>query len=59
MLVLDHDCVLFFPLRELLSFQQHYDWGLRALKTILKGCGNLLQNAKISFKESGKKGMGC
>ncbi|XP_026994578.2 cytoplasmic dynein 2 heavy chain 1 isoform X2 [Tachysurus fulvidraco] len=29
--------------RELLTPQQHYDWGLRALKTVLKGCGNLLQ----------------
>ncbi|XP_030632529.1 cytoplasmic dynein 2 heavy chain 1 [Chanos chanos] len=29
--------------RELLSPQQHYDWGLRALKTVLKGCGSLLQ----------------
>ncbi|GAA6070005.1 cytoplasmic dynein 2 heavy chain 1 isoform X1, partial [Tachysurus ichikawai] len=28
---------------ELLTPQQHYDWGLRALKTVLKGCGNLLQ----------------
>ena len=26
--------------------QQHYDWGLRALKTVLRGCGNLLQKAK-------------
>ncbi|XP_012944204.1 cytoplasmic dynein 2 heavy chain 1 [Aplysia californica] len=31
---------------ELLTPQQHYDWGLRALKTVLSGCGNLLQNAK-------------
>ncbi|KAK7096855.1 hypothetical protein V1264_003902 [Littorina saxatilis] len=31
---------------ELLSPQQHYDWGLRALKTILRGCGSLLQTAK-------------
>uniref|UniRef100_A0A7M5UV62 Cytoplasmic dynein 2 heavy chain 1 n=1 Tax=Clytia hemisphaerica TaxID=252671 RepID=A0A7M5UV62_9CNID len=41
--------------KELLSFQQHYDWGLRALKTILKGCGNLLQHTKSIMKDSGKK----
>uniref|UniRef100_A0AAY5E9K0 Cytoplasmic dynein 2 heavy chain 1 n=1 Tax=Electrophorus electricus TaxID=8005 RepID=A0AAY5E9K0_ELEEL len=29
--------------RELLTPQQHYDWGLRALKTVLRGCGSLLQ----------------
>ncbi|CAL1541204.1 unnamed protein product [Lymnaea stagnalis] len=32
--------------KELLTPQQHYDWGLRALKTVLSGCGNLLQIAK-------------
>ncbi|XP_076467409.1 LOW QUALITY PROTEIN: cytoplasmic dynein 2 heavy chain 1-like [Babylonia areolata] len=32
--------------KELLSPQQHYDWGLRALKTILRGCGTLLETAK-------------
>merc|ERR1712020_33159 len=28
---------------KLLTTQQHYDWGLRALKTVLKGCGNMLK----------------
>lgn len=32
--------------KELLTPQQHYDWGLRSLKTILRGCGSLLQNLK-------------
>ncbi|KAK6172722.1 hypothetical protein SNE40_016326 [Patella caerulea] len=32
--------------KELLTPQQHYDWGLRALKTVLRGCGNLLQILK-------------
>jgi dynein heavy chain 2 len=32
--------------KEMLTPQQHYDWGLRAFKTILRGCGNLLQNTK-------------
>ncbi|KAJ8297986.1 LOW QUALITY PROTEIN: hypothetical protein KUTeg_024517 [Tegillarca granosa] len=35
---------------ELLTPQQHYDWGLRALKTVLKGCGSLLQKAKKKAK---------
>jgi dynein heavy chain 2, cytosolic len=30
----------------LLSHQQHYDWGLRALKTVLHGCGSALKEAK-------------
>ncbi|NXK72907.1 DYHC2 protein, partial [Amazona guildingii] len=34
--------------RELLTPQQHYDWGLRALKTVLRGCGNLLRQLKKS-----------
>ena len=41
--------------RELLTPQQHYDWGLRALKTILRGCGNLLQNARKNIAEGGIK----
>uniref|UniRef100_A0A8C2M1K4 Cytoplasmic dynein 2 heavy chain 1 n=1 Tax=Cricetulus griseus TaxID=10029 RepID=A0A8C2M1K4_CRIGR len=32
--------------RELLTPQQHYDWGLRALKTVLRGSGNLLRQLK-------------
>lgn len=27
--------------KEMLSSQQHYDWGLRALKTVLRGCAKL------------------
>ena len=37
--------------RELLTPQQHYDWGLRALKTILRGCGTLLQKLKKNLEE--------
>ena len=40
------------PPRELLSPQQHYDWGLRALKTVLGGCGSLLAQEKL--KDGGK-----
>nr|CAD7413402.1 unnamed protein product [Timema cristinae] len=32
--------------RKLLSVQQHYDWGLRALKTVLGGCGSVLKAAR-------------
>uniref|UniRef100_A0A3Q1BV91 Cytoplasmic dynein 2 heavy chain 1 n=1 Tax=Amphiprion ocellaris TaxID=80972 RepID=A0A3Q1BV91_AMPOC len=34
--------------RELLTPQQHYDWGLRALKTVLKACGSILQQQRRS-----------
>lgn len=27
----------------MLSAQQHYDWGLRALKTVLRGCGDMVR----------------
>ena len=51
--VLGRKLVALFNLsRELLTTQQHYDWGLRALKTVLKGCGTLLRNAKAN---KGKK----
>ena len=39
----------------LLSQQQHYDWGLRALKTVLKGCGGMLKMSKRSGDESKQK----
>ncbi|XP_040514464.1 cytoplasmic dynein 2 heavy chain 1 isoform X1 [Gallus gallus] len=37
--------------RELLTPQQHYDWGLRALKTVLRGCGSLLRQLKRSAEK--------
>ncbi|KAM9801492.1 cytoplasmic dynein 2 heavy chain 1 [Neosynchiropus ocellatus] len=56
--VLGRKLVAIFNLaRELLTPQQHYDWGLRALKTVLKACGSLLQQQrktrdKEKFQES-------
>ncbi|XP_078258652.1 cytoplasmic dynein 2 heavy chain 1 isoform X1 [Rhinoraja longicauda] len=50
--VLGRKLVALFNLsKELLTPQQHYDWGLRALKTVLKGCGSLLQQLKKSKRE--------
>ncbi|XP_074649972.1 cytoplasmic dynein 2 heavy chain 1-like [Tubulanus polymorphus] len=40
--------------KELLTPQQHYDWGLRALKTVLRGSGNLLQTAKKALSNGEK-----
>ncbi|CAG9464002.1 unnamed protein product [Pedinophyceae sp. YPF-701] len=39
---------LFRVSRQLLSKQQHYDWGLRALKTVLGIAGKLLREAKAA-----------
>lgn len=39
--------------RELLTPQQHYDWGLRALKTVLRGSGQMLHALR---KDEGKDG---
>ncbi|KAG5269301.1 hypothetical protein AALO_G00200500 [Alosa alosa] len=45
--ILGRKLVAIFNLaRELLTPQQHYDWGLRALKTVLRGCGSLLQQLR-------------
>ncbi|XP_025753905.1 cytoplasmic dynein 2 heavy chain 1 isoform X2 [Oreochromis niloticus] len=45
--ILGRKLVAIFNLaRELLTPQQHYDWGLRALKTVLKACGGLLQQQR-------------
>ncbi|KAI5737300.1 hypothetical protein M8J76_012015 [Diaphorina citri] len=38
--------------KKLLSPQQHYDWGLRALKTVVAGCGSALKSAKNEKTES-------
>ncbi|KAI6655602.1 cytoplasmic dynein 2 heavy chain 1-like [Oopsacas minuta] len=43
---------LFSLAKELLSYQNHYDWGLRSLKTVLEGAGTLLENARIQFSEN-------
>uniref|UniRef100_UPI00358EC9AE cytoplasmic dynein 2 heavy chain 1-like n=1 Tax=Myxine glutinosa TaxID=7769 RepID=UPI00358EC9AE len=44
----------FFTLAsELLSPQQHYDWGLRALKSVLQGCGDLLRRDKLQNNQQG------
>ncbi len=42
--------------KELLTPQQHYDWGLRALKTVLRGSGNLLQIARRQRSNSNSNG---
>jgi len=47
-----HNSVIFCPPRELLSPQQHYDWGLRALKTVLRGCGHFLAQEKTASQKS-------
>ena len=39
---------LFVLSKQLLSQQQHYDWGLRPLKTVLNTGGKLLQEIKAS-----------
>jgi len=41
---------LFSLCKQLLSYQQHYDWGLRALKTVLTVGGNLIQENKKQKK---------
>ena len=38
---------IFLLSKQLLSAQQHYDWGLRALKTILNVAGQLIQDARV------------
>lgn len=32
----------------MLSPQNHYDWGLRSLKTILKGCSDLISQKRLN-----------
>ena len=40
--------------KEMLSPQQHYDWGLRALKTVLKGSGLGLQTLRRKKETEGE-----
>ena len=43
------------PFSRLLSPQQHYDWGLRALKAILNSGGRIIQNLKSEGTDISKK----
>lgn len=38
--------------KELLSKQQHYDWGLRAIRTVLTGCGLALKQHRKNTNEA-------
>lgn len=44
----------FCAYRKLLTKQQHYDWGLRALKTVLGGCGSALKATRKNLLKEGK-----
>lgn len=41
----------FYFYRKILSQQKHYDWGLRALKTVIGGCKTALKMAKLSSRD--------
>lgn len=44
--------------KQLLSTQQHYDWGLRALKAVLNTGGKLIQVADYIVKGESRVGGG-
>ncbi|XP_022659262.1 cytoplasmic dynein 2 heavy chain 1-like [Varroa destructor] len=47
--VLSTKLVAVFTLaKEFLSEQQHYDWGLRSLKSVIQACGTQLRHAALS-----------
>ena len=49
-------CELYLLSKRLLSSQQHYDWGLRAMKAVLNTGGKLVQQAKLKLS-SGEIGL--
>lgn len=50
--VLSTKLVAVFTLaKEFLSEQQHYDWGLRSLKSVIQACGTQLRHAALSRGE--------
>lgn len=48
-----------YDCRKLLSMQQHYDWGLRALKTVVGGCGSALRAARANSITVGLYFLDC
>lgn len=50
-------CELYGLSKRLLSFQQHYDWGLRAMKAVLNTGGKLVQQAKLNAHGTGEIGL--
>ena len=50
-------CELYKLSKKLLSDQQHYDFGLRAMKAVLNTGGKLVQQAKLAAHGTGEIGL--